>query len=89
MAIITRIKSIFSLTMCSLLQNTVRMYVFTVLEANWFKLQFMSPKLGNLKTMHYGLAQGACTTGHAWFWDFRGLIVWNHASIRFSSKYVY
>ena len=25
------------------------------------------------------MAQGACIAGHAWFWDYRGLIVWSHA----------
>ena len=25
------------------------------------------------------MAQGACAAGHAWFWDYCGLIVWSHA----------
>ena len=25
------------------------------------------------------MAQGACAAGHAWFWDYRGLIVWSRA----------
>ena len=25
------------------------------------------------------MAQGACAAGHAWFWEYRGLIVWSHA----------
>ena len=48
-------------------------YLYKLLFQAWFKL--WAP--GYLKIMLYG--QGAWAAGHAWFWDYHGLIVWSHA----------
>ena len=52
----------------------INIHIFTAFPPVPGIVQTMSP-IGNLKTM----AQGACAAGHAWFWYYRGLIVWSHA----------